>query len=79
MIDFGISCGRYLFSRTLAGLYMVLQKQELQEKLEAVNPSKCLGEIGESGVACAWTCSTHSGYLVGQNIIIDDRRFNSTF
>ena len=54
-------------------------RKELQEKLEEVNPSNCLGEIGESGVACAWTCSAHSGYLVGQNIIIDDRRFNSTF
>lgn len=53
--------------------------QEVGAKLEEENPSKRLGEISKLGVACAWICSTHSGYLVDQNILIDGRRFNSTF
>ena len=39
-----------------SGLVYGSTEQELQEKLEEVNPSKCLGEIGGYGVACAWTC-----------------------
>ena len=30
-----------------------------------------LGYIDEFGFACAYICSAHSGYLVGQNILID--------
>jgi len=56
-----------------------ITSQELRAKLEEENPSKRFGEIGEFGVACAWICSTHSSYLVGQNILIDGGRFNSTF
>jgi 3-oxoacyl-[acyl-carrier protein] reductase len=37
-----------------------------------------LGEIEEFGFACAWMCSAHSGYLTGQNILIDGGSFNST-
>ena len=53
--------------------------QEVGAKLEEENPSKRLGEISKLGVACAWICSTHSGYLIDQNILIDGGRFNSTF
>ena len=42
--------------------------------LEKRNPTKRLGEIHEFGFACAWMCSAHSGYLTGQNILIDGGR-----
>jgi len=56
-----------------------ITSQELRAKLEEENPSKRLREISEFDFACTWICSTHSGYLVDQNILIDGRRFNSTF
>ena len=50
-----------------------------RDMLEKRNPTKRLGEIHEFGFACAWMCSEHSGYLTGQNILIDGGSFNSTF
>ena len=51
---------------------------EVRATFEARNPAKRLGEIEEFGFACAWMCSAHSGYLTGQNILIDGGSFNST-
>ena len=51
--------------------------QKLRATLERENPSRRLGEIAEFGFACAWICSAHSGYLVGQNILLDGGVFNS--
>ncbi len=52
-------------------------RAEIRADLEAKNPSGRLGEIEEFGFACAYICSAHSGYLVGQNILIDGGSFNS--
>jgi 3-oxoacyl-[acyl-carrier protein] reductase len=49
-----------------------------RDMLEKRNPTRRLGEIHEFGFACAWMCSAHSGYLTGQNILIDGGSFNST-
>ena len=49
-----------------------------RKMLESRNPTKRLGEIHEFGFACAWMCSAQSGYLTGQNILIDGGSFNST-
>jgi len=51
---------------------------QVRETFEQRNPAKRLGEIEEFGFACAWMCSAHSGYLTGQNILIDGGSFNST-
>ncbi len=51
---------------------------EVRATFEDRNPAKRLGEIEEFGFACAWMCSAHSGYLTGQNILIDGGSFNST-
>ena len=53
-------------------------RAEVRETFEQRNPAKRLGEIEEFGFACAWMCSAHSGYLTGQNILIDGGSFNST-
>ncbi len=52
--------------------------EDVRATFEARNPTKRLGEIEEFGFACAWMCSAHSGYLTGQNILIDGGSFNST-
>jgi len=54
-----------------------LPPQKIRSILERENPAKRLGEIAEFGFACAWLCSAHSGYLVGQNILMDGGKFNS--
>ena len=51
---------------------------DVRATFEGRNPAKRLGEIEEFGFACAWMCSAHSGYLTGQNILIDGGSFNST-
>ena len=53
-------------------------REEVRATFEARNPAKRLGEIEEFGFACAWMCSAHSGYLTGQNILLDGGSFNST-
>lgn len=45
--------------------------------LESKNPTKRLGHIDEFGFACAYICSAYSGYLVGQNILVDGGNFQS--
>ena len=50
---------------------------EVRDTFEQRNPKR-LGEIEEFGFACAWMCSARSGYLTGQNILIDGGSFNST-
>ena len=51
--------------------------QKLRANLEQKNPSRRLSEISEFGFACAWICWAYSGYLVGQNLMLDGGVFNS--
>ena len=44
------------------------------ERLATV-PAKRFGEPGEFGAACAFLCSTHAGYITGQNLLIDGGAF----
>ena len=53
-------------------------KKQVRASFEERNPAGRLGEIEEFGFACAWMCSAHSGYLTGQNILLDGGSFNST-
>ena len=53
-------------------------REDVRATFEGRNPTQRLGEIEEFGFACAWMCSAHAGYLVGQNILIDGGSFNST-
>ncbi len=38
-------------------------------------PARRLGTADEFGAACAFLCSTHAGYITGQNLLIDGGRF----
>ncbi|MGB0690257.1 MAG: SDR family oxidoreductase [Candidatus Puniceispirillum sp.] len=53
-------------------------QEEMRNILEQATPAKRLGEIEEFGFACAWMCSAYSGFLTGQNILMDGGKFNST-
>ena len=51
---------------------------EARAEAEANNPCRRIGEIKEFGQACAFLCAVHSGYIVGQNLLIDGGSFNSS-
>ena len=44
----------------------------------AANPARRVGEPEEFGAMCAFLCSAHASYIVGQNILMDGGAFNST-
>ena len=41
-------------------------------------PARRYGTAAEFGAACAFLCSQHAGYIVGQNILLDGGAMNST-
>lgn len=41
-------------------------------------PARRVGDPAEFGAACAFLCAASSGYIVGQNLVIDGGAFNST-
>jgi 3-oxoacyl-[acyl-carrier protein] reductase len=43
------------------------------------NPSGRFGSPAEFGAACAFLCSAHAGYIVGQNILVDGGGYPGTF
>jgi 3-oxoacyl-[acyl-carrier protein] reductase len=42
-------------------------------------PARRFGNADEFGAACAFLCSTHAGYITGQNLLIDGGLFNGAF
>jgi 3-oxoacyl-[acyl-carrier protein] reductase len=52
---------------------------ELAKQRADANPSKRFGTIKEFGDACAFLCSAHAGFIVGQNLVIDGGEFPGTF
>ena len=49
-----------------------------QAQMDA-NPSGRFGTPEEFGAACAFLCSVHAGYIVGQNLLIDGGEYPGTF
>jgi 3-oxoacyl-[acyl-carrier protein] reductase len=45
---------------------------------QATIPARRYGTASEFGAACAFLCSAHAGFIVGQNILVDGGAFNST-
>jgi 3-oxoacyl-[acyl-carrier protein] reductase len=41
-------------------------------------PAQRIGDPAEFGEACAFLCSAHAGFIVGQNLLIDGGAFNAT-
>jgi 3-oxoacyl-[acyl-carrier protein] reductase len=42
------------------------------------NPTGRVGDPAEFGDACAFLCAASSGFIVGQNLLLDGGAFNST-
>jgi len=51
---------------------------EVRAKREAGIPARRYGTAVEFGAMCAFLCSNHAGYIIGQNILLDGGAMNST-
>jgi 3-oxoacyl-[acyl-carrier protein] reductase len=45
--------------------------EEIQAERAAQNPTHRFGTTEEFGAMCAFLCSAHAGYIIGQNVILD--------
>ena len=45
----------------------------------ATIPARRLGQADEFGATCAFLCSTHAGFITGQNILLDGGIFPGAF
>jgi 3-oxoacyl-[acyl-carrier protein] reductase len=51
---------------------------EARRRREATIPAGRYGTAEEFGAACAFLCSVHAGFIVGQNILLDGGATNAT-
>jgi 3-oxoacyl-[acyl-carrier protein] reductase len=51
---------------------------EAKKRREATIPVRRYGTAQEFGAACAFLCSAHAGFIVGQNILLDGGAINTT-
>ena len=51
---------------------------EARCRREATIPVGRYGTAGEFGAACAFLCSAHAGFIVGQNVLLDGGAINAT-
>lgn len=51
---------------------------QAREAREATIPARRYGTRQEFGATCAFLCSQHAGFIVGQNILLDGGAVNST-
>ena len=51
---------------------------EARKRREATIPARRYGTPAEFGAACAFLCSQHAGFIVGQNILLDGGAVNMT-
>jgi 3-oxoacyl-[acyl-carrier protein] reductase len=66
---------------TLAGRAKASGKT-VDDVLDAMREAIPAGRVGtpsEFGAACAFLCSAHAGFIVGQNVLIDGGAFPGTF
>ena len=52
--------------------------EDAKKEREATIPARRYGTAEEFGAMCAFLCSVHAGFIVGQNILLDGGGVNST-
>jgi 3-oxoacyl-[acyl-carrier protein] reductase len=76
--------GAFLTDRLQSNFEMNAKKQgttveAVKEARAQTIPAQRYGEPPEFGDACAYLCSAHAGYVVGQNFLIDGGAYPGTF
>ncbi len=56
-----------------------ISREEARAQRFAGIPAGRYGTVEEFGATCAFLCSTHAGYIVAQNILLDGGGINATF
>lgn len=51
--------------------------EEILQRRSRATPTGRVGDPDEFGAACVFLCAASSGYIVGQNLLIDGGAFNS--
>lgn len=51
---------------------------EARRQREATIPTRRYGTAAEFGATCAFMCSVHAGFMVGQNVLLDGGATNAT-
>ena len=51
----------------------------VMEAARAAIPAQRFGTADEFGAVCAFMCSAHASFLVGQNILLDGGNYPGTF
>ena len=79
----GLLPGPFLTDRLRSGLEYEARRQNIsfEEQLAKRGSSTPAGRVGdpaEFGDACAFLCGASSGFIVGQNLLLDGGAFNST-
>ena len=52
--------------------------EEAMADVGKTNPTGRIGDPAEFGDACAFLCAASSGFIVGQNLVLDGGSFNSS-
>src|SRR5918996_3214972 len=79
----GLLPGPFLTDRLRSGIEFEARRQnisfeEMLAKRSSTNPTGRVGDPEEFGAACAFLCAASSGFIVGQNLLLDGGAFNST-
>jgi 3-oxoacyl-[acyl-carrier protein] reductase len=79
----GLLPGPFLTDRLRSGIEFEARKEnvsfeEMLTRRSATNPTKRVGDPAEFGDACAFLCAASSGFIVGQNLLLDGGAFNSS-
>lgn len=76
--------GAFDTDRLRSGFAFSAQQNGTTPEMEAAKrasaiPAKRIGQPKEFGLACAFLCSEHSGFITGQNLVIDGGAYQSAF
>ncbi len=79
----GLLPGPFLTDRLRSGMIDAARKanrplEEILAERSKKNPTGRVGDPFEFGEACAFLCAASSGFIVGQNLLLDGGAFNST-
>ena len=75
--------GPFLTDRLRSGIEFEARRdnvsfEEMLQQRSASTPAGRVGDPAEFGDACAFLCAASSGFIVGQNLLLDGGAFNST-
>jgi len=82
LVQFSLSFHRMISTVVAAEIFETMKTNRPADEVIAERarsiPTGRIGNPAEFGEACAFLCAASSGYIVGQNLLLDGGAFNST-